>query len=116
MRRLAPMVNWAKNARINSSGCSPAQWVIGRGHEDSNEGERQVEEPDLATEESREIECDQLRRRLTTKQSRKLGRVPELSYDGKKVESRLKKARAIVSELPHDVSLMGRQAMVCPEL
>ena len=26
MRRLASMVNWAKNARINSSGYSPAQW------------------------------------------------------------------------------------------
>ena len=25
MRRLASMVNWAKNARINSSGYSPAQ-------------------------------------------------------------------------------------------
>ena len=32
MRRLGSMVNWAKNARINSSGYSPAQWVIGRGH------------------------------------------------------------------------------------
>ena len=30
MRRLASMVNWAKNARINSSGYSPTQWVIGR--------------------------------------------------------------------------------------
>ena len=30
MRRLASMVNWAKNARINSSGYSPAQWAIGR--------------------------------------------------------------------------------------
>ena len=28
IRRLASMMNWAKNARINSSGCSPAQWVI----------------------------------------------------------------------------------------
>ena len=26
------MVNWAKNTRINSSGYSPAQWVIGRGY------------------------------------------------------------------------------------
>ena len=32
MRRLASMVNWAKNARINSSGYSSAQWVIGRGY------------------------------------------------------------------------------------
>ena len=32
MRRLASKVNWAKNARINSSGYSPAQWVIGRGY------------------------------------------------------------------------------------
>ena len=30
MRRLVSMVNWAKNAWINSSGYSPAQWVIGR--------------------------------------------------------------------------------------
>ena len=52
--------------------------------EDPNEGERQVQEPDLVTEESREIESDQLRRRLTTKQSRKLGRVLELSPEEKK--------------------------------
>ena len=26
------MVNWAKNARINSSGYSPPHWVIGRGY------------------------------------------------------------------------------------
>ena len=32
MRRLAFMVNWAKIARVNSSGYSPAQWVIGRGY------------------------------------------------------------------------------------
>ena len=31
LRRRASMVTWAKNARINSSGYSPAQWVIGRG-------------------------------------------------------------------------------------
>ena len=30
MRRLASMVNWAKNARINSTGYSPVQWVSGR--------------------------------------------------------------------------------------
>ena len=71
--------------------------------EDPNEGERQVEEPDLVTEESREIESDQLRRRLTTKQSRKLGRVPELSREEKEeMESRLKKARANASALLHD--------------
>ena len=29
MRRLASMVNWANNARINSSGYSPAQCVVG---------------------------------------------------------------------------------------
>ena len=46
--------------------------------EEPNEGEGQAEAPDFMTEESREIECDQLRRRLTTKPSRKLGRVPEL--------------------------------------
>ena len=40
--------------------------------EDPNEGERQVEESDLVTEESREIGRDQLRRRLTSKQSREL--------------------------------------------
>ena len=32
MRRLASMVNWAKNGRTDSSGYSPAQWVIGRGY------------------------------------------------------------------------------------
>ena len=32
MRRLASMANWAKNARNNSSGYSPAQWVCGRGY------------------------------------------------------------------------------------
>ena len=32
IRRLASVVNWAKNARIDSSGYSPAQWVIGRGY------------------------------------------------------------------------------------
>ena len=32
MRKLASMVGWAKNARINSSGYSPAQWVICRGY------------------------------------------------------------------------------------
>ena len=32
MRRLASMVNWAKNARIKSSGYSPTQLVIGRGY------------------------------------------------------------------------------------
>ena len=47
--------------------------------EDPNEGQRQVEEPDLVTDEPREIESHQLRRRLTTKQSRKLARVSELS-------------------------------------
>ena len=74
--------------------------------EDLNEGERQVEEPDLVTEESREIEIDQLRRRLTTNQSRKLRRVPELSFEEKEeMESRLKKARANVSELLHDAFL-----------
>ena len=68
---------------------------------------RQVEEPDLVTEEPREIESDQLRRRLTTKQSRKLGRVPELSLEEKEeMESRMKKARANVSELLHDAFLV----------
>ena len=32
MRRLGSMVNWARNARINLSGYSPAQWVSGRGY------------------------------------------------------------------------------------
>ena len=75
--------------------------------EDPNEGERQVGEPDLVTEESREIESDQLRRRLTTKQSRKLGHVPELSPEEKEgMESWFKKARAKVSELLHDAFLV----------
>ena len=68
---------------------------------------RQVEEPDLLTEESREIERDQLRRRLTTKQSRKLGHVAELAPEEKEeVESRLKKACTNVSEVLHDVFLV----------
>ena len=71
--------------------------------EDPNDGERQVEEPSLVTEDSQEIVNDQLRRRLTTKQSRKFGRVPELSpEETEEMESRLKKARANVSELLHD--------------
>ena len=37
-------------------------------NEDPNEDERQVEEPDLVTEESRGIERDQLLGRLTSKQ------------------------------------------------
>ena len=32
MRRLASMVNLTKNDRINSSGYTSAQWVIGRGY------------------------------------------------------------------------------------
>ena len=32
MRRLASMVNWVKNARIRTSGYSPAQRVTGRGY------------------------------------------------------------------------------------
>ena len=52
--------------------------------DEDDEGERHVEEPDPVPEESREIERDQLRRRrLTTKQSGKLGRVPELSPEEK---------------------------------
>ena len=75
---------------------------------DLNEGERQCEEPDLVTEVSREIERDQLRRCLTTKQSRKLGHVPELSPEEKEdMESMLKKARANVSELLHDAFLVN---------
>ena len=33
MRRVASMVTWAHNTRINSSGYSPAHWVIGRGYQ-----------------------------------------------------------------------------------
>ena len=58
--------------------------------EDPNEGERQVMSQIFVTEESREIESDQLRRRLTTKQSRKWGRVPDLSREEREeVESML---------------------------
>ena len=71
--------------------------------EDPNEGERHVEEPDRVTEEPREIQSDQLRRRLNTKQLRKLERVPELSLDKEEgMGSSLKKARVNVSELLHD--------------
>ena len=83
--------------------------------EDPNEGERQVEEPGLVTEESREIPSDQLRR-LTTRQSRKFGRVPELSPEEKEeMESRLKKARANVSELLHDAFSTEKQWHAWPE-
>ena len=47
--------------------------------EDPNEGERQVEHSDLVTEEFRDIERDHLRRRLTSKQSRRMQRLLELS-------------------------------------
>ena len=88
--------------------------------EDPNDGERQAGEPDLVTEASREIESDQLRGRMTTKQSRKLGRVPELPHGEKEeMESRLKKARAKVSELPRRISRenrsIQRKAMAWPE-
>ena len=74
--------------------------------DDPKEGERQVEEPDRVTEEYREIQSDQFRRRRNTKQSRMLGHVPERSpekEDG--MESSLKKARVNVSELLHDAFL-----------
>ena len=48
-----------------------------------------------------------MRRRLIAKQSRKLGRVPELFLEEKEdMESRLKNARANVSELLHDAFLV----------
>ena len=73
--------------------------------DEDEDPKRQVEEPDRVTEESREIERDQLRRRLTTKQSLKLGLVPDFSLEEiKEMESRLKKARANVSELLHDAA------------
>ena len=66
-----------------------------------------VSEAPIDPEASREVESDQLRRSLTTKRSRKLGRVPELSFEEKEeMESRLKKARANVSELVHDAFLV----------
>ena len=58
MRRIASMVNWATNARVNSSGYSPAQWVIGRGYklpwsllDEKKNGERaSLELPDHSPE------------------------------------------------------------------
>ena len=65
-----------------------------------------MEKLDLVTEESRNIERDQLRRRLTSKQSRRIERLPELSLEKEEgMESRLKKARVNVSELLHDAFL-----------
>ena len=58
------------------------------------------------TEDSRETESDQLRRRLTTEQSRKVESAPELFPEEKEyMKSRLKKARAHVSELLQDAFL-----------
>ena len=72
-----------------------------------NDDASHVSEAPIDPEASREIESDQLRRRLTTKRSRKLGRVPELSLEEKEeMESRLKKVRANVSELLHDAVLL----------
>ena len=52
---------------------------------------------------SRDSERDQLRRRLTSKQFRRMERLPELSRENEEVkESRLKKGRVNVSELLHD--------------
>ena len=31
VKRATVMVNWAKNSRVNASGYSPSQWVLGRG-------------------------------------------------------------------------------------
>ena len=31
LKRATVMVNWAKNSRVNASGYSPSQWVLGRG-------------------------------------------------------------------------------------
>ena len=75
-------------------------------NEDHSEDEKQVEKLDLVTEESRNIERDQFRRRLTSKQSRRIERLPELSSEKEEgMESRLKKARVNVSELLHDAFL-----------
>ena len=30
VKRATVMVNWAKNSRVNASGYSPSQWVLGR--------------------------------------------------------------------------------------
>ena len=90
---------------IDDDDGSPVSEALNDEDKDPNEGERQVEEPDRVTEESREIESDQLRRRLTTKESRKLGLLPEFSPEERgDMESRLKKARANVSELLHDAA------------
>ena len=70
-----------------------------------------VSEPPFAEDEDprscdweafRGFERDQLRRRLTWKQPRRVERRPELSPEEEEEMERLKKARVNVSELLHD--------------
>ena len=77
-------------------------------NEDPNEEDRRGKEPDFVAEGSRDSEPDQLRQSL--KQSRRMDRLPELSFEKKEetvkeMESRWKKARVNVSELLHDAFL-----------
>ena len=69
--------------------------------EDPNEEDRRGKEPDFVAEGSRDSEPDQLRQSLT--QSRRMDRLPELSFEKKEetvkeMESRLKKARRVSRE------------------
>ena len=57
------------NSPVNDDDDPPVSEPPVAENEDHSEDETQVEEPDPVTEESREIERDQLRRRLTSKQS-----------------------------------------------
>ena len=52
---------------MNDDNDPPVSEPLVAGNEDPNEDERQVEEPDLVNEESRGVERDRLRRRLTSK-------------------------------------------------
>ena len=90
-------------------------------NEDHNEYGTQVTEPDLVTDESPEVERDQLRRRLTSKQPLEC-RVWARAFSrkgGKNGIELKKRARVNVSELLHCVSResrsIQREAMAQPE-
>ena len=109
------------NSPVNDDDDPPVSEPPVAENEDHDEGETVVEEPDLVTEESPEVKHDQLRRRLTSKQPRRIQRLPEPSPEEEEgIESRLKKARVNLLELLHDAFFRGscsiqRKAIAWPE-
>ena len=78
------------NSPVNDDGALPVSETLAAENDDHSEDETQSEEPDPVTEESRDLERDQLRRRLTQKQPRSMERWPEPSPEKEKgMESRL---------------------------